>query len=80
MTREELFEKLNAVFRDVFDDDEIIVNEETTSKDIDGWDSLEHINLIMAIEDEFGISFNIGEVTTMKNVGAMADKIMDKIK
>ncbi|MCI2062979.1 MAG: acyl carrier protein [Eubacteriaceae bacterium] len=80
MTRKELFEKLNAVFRDVFDDEEITVNEETTSKDIDGWDSLEHINLIMAIEDEFGISFNIGEVTTMKNVGAMADKILDKIK
>ena len=45
MTREEVFERLNKVFRDVFDDDDITVTETTTSADIDDWDSLEHINL-----------------------------------
>ena len=53
MTREEVFERLNKVFRDVFDDDDITVTETTTSADIDDWDSLEHINLVAAVEQEF---------------------------
>ena len=73
MTREEVYVKLNEVFRDVFDDEDITVTDTTTANDIDDWDSLEHINLIVAIEDCFGMKFNMGEVTTMKNVGAMVD-------
>ena len=75
MAREEIFEKLNEVFRDVFDDDSIVVTETTTSDDIEDWDSLEHINLIAAVEQEFGMKFNMGQVVTMKNVGEMADII-----
>lgn len=80
MNREMIFERLNNVFRDVFDDDTISINDNTTSKDIPEWDSLEHINLIVAIEQEFGIKFNMGEVTTMKNVGEMVDIIINKLK
>ena len=76
MTRENVFEKLNEVFRDVFDDEEIVLTEETTSEDIEDWDSLEHINLIVAVEQCFGIKFSMGEVTGMKNVGAMVDIIL----
>lgn len=79
MTKEEVFEKLNQVFRDVFDDDEIQVDDNTTSGDIEDWDSLEHINLIVAVEKKFGMKFNMGEVTTMKNVGEMADIILQRI-
>lgn len=79
MTREEVFEKLNQVFQDVFDDDEVQVDDNTTSGDIEDWDSLEHINLIVAVEKEFGMKFNMGEVTTMKNVGEMADIILQRI-
>ena len=79
MTREEVYEKLNEVFRDVFEDDEITVNDETTSADIEDWDSLEHINLVNAIEQEFGIKFSMGQVVTMKNVGEMVDIILEKI-
>ncbi|MDD5853179.1 MAG: acyl carrier protein [Lachnospiraceae bacterium] len=79
MTREEVYVKLNEVFRDVFDDEDITVTDTTTANDIDDWDSLEHINLIVAIEDCFGMKFNMGEVTTMKNVGAMVDIIMSRI-
>lgn len=79
MTREEVYVKLNEVFRDVFDDEDITVTDDTTANDIDDWDSLEHINLIVAIEDCFGMKFNMGEVTTMKNVGAMVDIIMSRI-
>ena len=79
MTREEVFEKLNEVFRDVFDDDTITVNDNTTSNDIEDWDSLEHINLIVAVEKKFGMKFSMGEVTAMKNVGEMADIISGRI-
>ncbi len=79
MTREEVYETLNEVFRDVFDDESIEVNDETTSDDIEDWDSLEHINLIAAVEQEFGMKFNMGQVVTMKNVGEMVDIILSQI-
>ena len=79
MNREEIFEKLNEVFRDVFDDESIIVTDATTADDIEAWDSLEHINLIAAVEQEFGIKFNMGQVVSMKNVGEMADIITNQL-
>ncbi len=80
MERKEIFERLNKVFREVFDDESIVVKEETTAKDIEDWDSLEHINLVVAVEQEFKIKFNMNEVTTMKNVGDMVDRIIARIK
>lgn len=79
MTREEVYAILNEVFQDVFDDESIEVNDETTSDDIEDWDSLEHINLIAAVEQEFGMKFNMGQVVTMKNVGEMVDIILSQI-
>ena len=80
MTRETVYEKLHEVFRDIFDDDTIELSDETTADDIEDWDSLEHINLIVAVENKFGIKFGMGEVTTMKNVGEMADIILERAK
>lgn len=80
MTREEVFEGLNEVFRDIFDDEGIVVTDETTADDIEDWDSLEHINLIVAVEDHFDMKFNMGEVSTMKNVGEMADIILSRVE
>ena len=79
MSREEVFVKLNEVFRDVFDDESIEVSEVTTSNDLEDWDSLEHINLIAAVEQEFGVKFNMGQVVTMKNVGEMTDIILSQL-
>ena len=79
MEKEKIYERLNSVFRDVFDDDSIMVSDTTTADDIEDWDSLEHINLIVAIEQEFGIKFNMGEVTKMKNVGEMVDVIISRL-
>ena len=76
MTREEVFERLNKVFQEVFDDETIEVNDDTTSEDIDDWDSFEHINLIVAVEEEFSIKIPMGKVVTMKNVGEMAGIIL----
>ena len=79
MSREEVLERLQPVFRDVFDDDDITVTAETTAADVDGWDSLEHINLVNAVEQEFGMKFDMGQILTMKNVGEMADIILSRI-
>ena len=79
MTREEIFDNLNEVFRDVFDDENIVVNENTTADDIEDWDSLEHINLVVAIENEFGIKFSMGETTSLKNVGEMVSLINQQL-
>lgn len=79
MTREAIYDKLNEIFRDVFDDESITVCETTTADDIEDWDSLEHINLVAAVEQAFGMKFTMGQVVTMKNVGEMVDIIMDKV-
>jgi acyl carrier protein len=70
-----LFTRLNRVFQDVFDDDSIRITPKTTANDIDDWDSLEHITLISAVEREFGMKFKMGEISSMKNVGEMAQII-----
>lgn len=77
MTREEAFERLTKVFRDTFDDDKIQLNDSTTADDIDDWDSFEHINLVVAVEEEFNFKIPMGKVVTMKNVGEMVDIILE---
>ena len=69
------YKKLTKVFREVFDDDSIELTPETTANDIDDWDSIEHINLIAAVEDAFGMRFQMREVSGMKNVGEMVQII-----
>lgn len=71
MNRTEILEKLNEVFHDVFDNNDIVVTEQTNANDIEEWDSLIHITLISAVEDEFDVSFDMKTVVSMKNVGDM---------
>ncbi len=80
MTETEIFTRLNRVFRKVFDDPSITVTRKTTAKDIEDWDSLEHITLIGAVEREFRMRFTMKEVSSMKNVGEMADIIASRAK
>lgn len=77
MTREEAYERLTNVFREVFDDDTIEVCDSTTADDIEDWDSFEHINLVVAVEEEFGFKIPMGKTVTMKNVGEMVDIIVE---
>ena len=77
MTREAVYERLNKVFREVFDDDEIVLQDTTTADDIEDWDSFEHINLVVAVENEFSFKIPMGKVITMKNVGEMVDIILE---
>lgn len=80
MSREEVMKRLNDVFRNMFDDETIELNDDTTSDDIEDWDSLEHINLLVSVEQEFNMKFNMNEVTNMKNVGEMVDIILSRVK
>ncbi len=72
-------EKLEQVFRDVFDDDSIVLTDATSSKDIDDWDSLAHIQLIASIEDTFNIKFTLEEAVSAENVGEFIGIIEKKI-
>ena len=76
MEREEVYQRLNKVFCEILDDESIELHDETVAKDVDGWDSFEHINLIVGVEEEFGFKIPMGKVVTMKNVGEMVDLIM----
>ncbi len=80
MDQREVFDRLNRVFREVFDDETIRVTPKTTADDIDDWDSLEHITLISAVEREFRMKFKMGEISSMKNVGEMARIVMERAK
>ena len=75
---EKIYEKLNEIFRDIFDDEEIVVTPETNSDSIEDWDSLEHINLVVAIEKSFNMKFSMDEVTGMKDVGEMVEIIKER--
>lgn len=79
MTREEIMEKVNEIFRDVFDDKTLVIVDSTNSDDIEDWDSLEHISLIISMEKEFDMKFDIKEVNELENVGQMVDMIKMKM-
>ena len=80
MDQREVFDRLNRVFREVFDDETIRVTPKPTADDIDDWDSLEHITLISAVEREFRMKFKMGEISSMKNVGEMARIVTERMK
>ena len=67
---------LNPIFRDVFDDDELVIKANTIAKDIDGWDSLTHIRLVISIEKAFDLRFTAAEISALKNVGEMVELIV----
>ena len=70
---------MNDIFKDVFDDVSLILNESTSSKDIEEWDSLNHVILLLAIENEFKIKFALGEIGALKNVKDLIDLTKEKV-
>lgn len=77
---QEILDRLNAIFQDVFDDDTLTVTRNTTAKDVEDWDSLSHITLIGAVEDEFRMKFSMKEVVEMQNVGELIDIVAARRK
>lgn len=79
MDREELKDKIQEIFREVFDNDELTITDSTSSDDIDEWDSLGHIQLIKAIEKELKIKLTAQEIRSWEDVGEMIDSLIGKI-
>lgn len=79
MTRNELINQLQDIFRDVLDNDAITLAEDTTANDVEEWDSLTHIQLIVATEKRFGIKLDSREILSWKNVGEMANAILNRL-
>lgn len=77
---EMIYQQLAEVFQVVFEDDDITLNPETTADDIEGWDSLSHVNLMIAVELKFGIEFSQKEILSFSNVGEMAQTIQNKLQ
>jgi len=80
MTKKEAMRELTPIFRELFDDDSIELTEDMTAADVDGWDSVEHFNLISEIESRFRMRFKMKEVSGMKNVGELADLVAERGK
>jgi acyl carrier protein len=78
MNRAEIQERLTPIFRDVFDDETLVLNDKMTADDVDEWDSLSHVRMIFTVEKAFGVKFAASEVTSMKNVGDLAALIEKK--
>lgn len=78
MSKKEIMAEVIEIFRNVFDDTELEIGGNTCADDIEDWDSLEQINLILAMEKNFSVKFNIKEVSRLKNVGEMVNLIQSK--
>jgi acyl carrier protein len=80
MERKELLAEINKVFVDILDNDLIVLSEETSADDIEEWDSLTHVQLVVAVEKHFKIRFTSREIQSWKNIGEMIQSVESKLK
>ena len=78
MRDDEILSRLNGIFRDVLDDDEIALTPATVADDVDGWDSLAHVRLMLTVERSFGVKFTAAEIGRMKNVGDLVALLLTR--
>lgn len=76
MERTEIINKVQDVCKDVFEDEAIVITENTSAKDIEAWDSLTHLTLINELEETFNIAFTLDEVNKSKNLGEIVNAVM----
>lgn len=79
MTEEEIYGVLTTVFRQVLEDDAIQLTPATTAEDVDGWDSMNHIFIVVELEKRFGVKFQAAEMEELKNVGELASLVQQKL-
>ncbi len=80
MDRDSVLKQINEIFIDVIDNKELLITDETTARDVDGWNSLTHIELVDAIENHFRIRFTLNEIGQWKNVGQIIESVLSKKK
>jgi len=80
MNTKEILEQLTEIFHQIFDDESIVLTPEKTAADIADWDSFNHINIIVAVEEHFGIKFQTAETEELKNVGHLIELIQQKLE
>ncbi len=80
MESDQIYRKLTEIFREVFDDDSIVLKPETTAADIEDWDSVAHIGLIVAVEERLKIKFKSSELESLHNVGQLASLVEQKLE
>jgi len=80
MTEQEILEKLNVLFRQIFDDQTLALTPATTAEDIEEWDSFNHVSIIVGVESEFKIKFQTAEIEGLKNVGDFVKAIERKLR
>ena len=78
MDQPQIYTRLTSVFRDVFDEDDLVLTPETTADDVDGWDSLSHIRLVLAVSKSFDVKFSASEIGGLKTVGEFVQLIRKK--
>ena len=78
MEKQEIYARLTDVFHDVFDDESIVVRPELSAKDVDEWDSLAHIRLMLTVEKAFGVQYSTSEIGKLKDVGELAELVRSK--
>lgn len=78
MENGEIYSRLQPIFRDVFDDEELVLTPDLTAKDVDEWDSLSHVRLVLTVEKAFKLKFSASEIGKLKNVGEFVDLIQAK--
>lgn len=79
MTEPELYDALNQVFRQVLEDDTLVLTPETTADNVDGWDSMNHIFIVVELEKRFGVKFQAAEMEELKNVGELVALVREKL-
>lgn len=79
MTRDQIMAQLGEIFCDVFDDEDIIISENLTAEDVEEWDSLSHITMVLTLESEFSIKLKAAEVGNLANVGSLIDIISARL-
>lgn len=76
LNSDSVYERLNRIFRDVLDDDAIVLQAETTAADVEGWDSMVNVQLMLGVEQEFGVHLSAGQMQALHNVGDLVTAIV----
>jgi acyl carrier protein len=76
LSTDNVYERLNKLFRDVLDDDGLVLRQDTTAKDVEGWDSMANVQLMLGVEREFGVHLSAGQMQALRNVGDLVSVIV----